>query len=311
MPRRPDSVTPEEARTRLIDLLNEFESHLKNKDLRTKVLELVPVFHLLRDLGSSLMSIEKSSAARDRILAYFREYPRTVIHGDELMVVSGIQDYPRRVRELRREYGWSIASGVTLQEMCEEKDLTLDEVDFCALRPEEYLLLSTSQDREAALRWRLANDIRKRKLGAGNAILEFLKMNVGSPVTGEELRYVANNRSEWARRTRELRTEQGWPIVTRNTGRPELPVGVYLLEQDRQSPAHDRNIPDPVRRSVLVRDRYTCQKCRWDHHQWNRSDPRHLELHHRKHHAKGGENLEQNLVTLCTVCHDDIHRNHP
>ncbi len=60
---------------------------------------------------------------------------------------------------------------------------------------------------------------------------------------------------------------------------------------------------------VLRRDGYKCTKCNWSHEEWNRSDPRHLELHHVKPHVKGGENTEANLTTLCTVCHDDVHRN--
>jgi hypothetical protein len=309
MPRRPIQTTPEKIRTQLVELLEHFEDQLRKGDLRKKVLSLVPAFHLLRDLGSSLMPKEEASAARDRILAYFRKYPLVVIHGDEFMVVSGIQDWPRRIRELRSEYGWSIASGVTVQEMIAEEEIEINVLGNVALKPEEYILLDKKQDREAALRWKIANDIRKKDGGVHAKVLEFLRSNVGRPVTGEELRYVSNDKSEWARRVRELRTEQGWPILTRNTGRPDLPIGSYLLEEDRQSPAHDRKIPDPVRRAVLVRDKYTCQKCRWAYKQWNPSDPRHLELHHKEHHAKGGENKKENLITLCTVCHDDIHRN--
>ncbi len=95
--------------------------------------------------------------------------------------------------------------------------------------------------------------------------------------------------------------------MTKNNGRPDLPIGVYVLEADRQGPEHDRTIPDPVRRAVLRRDQYQCRKCGWTHRLWNRSDPRHLELHHIEEHAKGGANAEENLITLCTVCHDDIH----
>lgn len=127
-------------------------------------------------------------------------------------------------------------------------------------------------------------------------------------MTGEELRYVAGDKTEWARRVRELRTEEGWAVTSKNTGRPDLPIGVYLLEDSHQAPTHDRKIPDDVRRAVLVRDGYACQHCTWDHSMWNKADPRHLELHHREHHAKGGGNTEDNLITLCTVCHDKVHR---
>jgi len=125
VPRRPKQSVPEEIRTQLIEVLVNFKDHLKKYDLREKVLSLVPAFHLIRDLGCSLMPEEKASAARNRILSYFRKYPSIVIHGDELMVVSGIQEWARRIRELRREYGWSIASGVTLNEMMKEDEIVL------------------------------------------------------------------------------------------------------------------------------------------------------------------------------------------
>ncbi|MEX2578619.1 MAG: hypothetical protein WD342_06140 [Verrucomicrobiales bacterium] len=80
---------------------------------------------------------------------------------------------------------------------------------------------------------------------------KLLVENVGKSVTGEELSYVANS-TEWARRTRELRTEEGFPISTKMSGNPSLPVGVYVLEQDRQTPKHDRHIPEPVRRQAIA-----------------------------------------------------------
>jgi hypothetical protein len=307
MPRRSEQTSPEVLRARLVQLLSNFETELRSDDLRSKVLSLIPAFHGLRDLGSSLVTGAEVSSARDRILCYLTKYPYTVIQGDELMVVSGIGEWARRVRELRVQFGWPIVSGVTAREMGDQEDLLLEGVDIGALAPDEYILLGETNDREAAHRWHSANEIRKSGLGVRKKLIEFLRRNVGSPVTGEELRYVANNRTEWARRVRELRTEHGWPVVTKSTGRPDLPVGTYLLEQDRQSPQHDRNIPDPLRRAVLVRDRHRCTKCGWSHSQWNPSDPRHLELHHMVHHVDGGPNVESNLTTLCTVCHDEVH----
>lgn len=298
----------EEIRKELQNLIINFEKELKSDDLRKKVLALVPCFHQLRELGKSLISRDSARSARDRILHYFLKYPQIIIKGDELLVVSGIQEYARRVRELKVQFGWSIVSGVTANQMNQESEFPIENIDVTTMGPSDYLMLSTEQDRDAAHRWNLANDIRRENISVRDKILKFLRQNVGQKVTGEELRYIANDKTEWARRVRELRTEYGWPLVTRNTGRPYLDVGVYLLEADRQSPEHDRRIPDPVKSEVLRRDGYRCQKCRWSHEEWNRSDPRHLELHHVKHHVSGGENTEINLITLCTVCHDDIHR---
>ena len=307
MTRRSQTADPETLRSQLVQLLVNFKDELESEDLRKKVCALVPAHHLLRDLGSSLIPAEGPSAARDRILDYLRKYVGVVVEGEELMVVAGIGEWARRVRELRVQYGWSILTGVTVKAMMEEGEL--DDPELAEMHPDEYILSDPEQDREAALRWRVANDIRRTKSSSRDKLLAFLRKNVGRPVNGEELRYIAGKNSEWARRIRELRTEFGWPVVTKATGRPDLKVGHYLLEQDRQSPEHDRKIPDPVRGKVLRRDNYTCGKCGWSHEDWNRSDPRHLELHHVKPHSQGGGNTVENLLTVCTICHDEIHRN--
>lgn len=301
---------PEKYRQNLVELLINFEFHLKNSELRTKVLNLVPATTLLQNLGASLIQdITNGGGARERILAYFKKYVGTVLSGEELMVIAGISEYARRVRELRVEHGWRILTGVTLKSMEDEEIEALFGAQTPTLKPDQYILLSIKQDTEAAYRWHVANDIRKRKdLSVKEKILQYLRMFLGKEISGEELRYVANDKSEWARRTRELRTEFGWPVVTHFTGRPDLPVGIYVLEEDRQAPAHDRKIPEAVYRAVLVRDRYSCQDCGWTHERWNRSDPRHLEVHHIVQHVDGGSNTVNNLVTLCNICHDVRHR---
>lgn len=172
-----------------------------------------------------------------------------------------------------------------------------------------YVLMREEQDRDAAHRWNVLNEIRKKKVSVKEKIIEYLRKNVGTPVTGEELSYLAGDTKEWARRVRELRTEDGWPIATKNTGRNDLPVGVYVLEEDRQAYEHDRIIPDPIRVAVLERDGFKCTCCGWSRDKLNRDDPRKmLELHHKQQHKDGGENTVENLITLCNVCHDAIHR---
>lgn len=308
VPRRSAAGEAEALRQELLSLLGNFGAELASPDLRAKVRALIPAFHLLRDLGASLLPGERSGAARERLLHYLLRYPRTIIAGEELMVVSGIGEWARRVRELRVQSGWSIVTGVTLVEMAKEEEFTESDLAIGDLHVDDYFLLSEEQDRESAHRWNVANEVRRERLSVREKILEFLRANVGKPVTGEELRYVAREKTEWARRVRELRTEEGWPVLTRNTGRPDLQVGAYVLEKDRQLPAHDRRIQDPVRRAVLGRDEYRCQSCGWHRNRWTPDDPRNLELHHVKHHAKGGANVEGNLQTLCNVCHDERHR---
>jgi hypothetical protein len=155
----------------------------------------------------------------------------------------------------------------------------------------------------------MANQIRKSDASVRDKLLRFFRANIGKPITSEELRYVAGNVSEWARRTRELRTEDGWPVVTRTSGDPSLAVGVYVLMRDEQAPAHDRHIPEIVRREVMRRDNWSCRwtGCGWPHG-FPDSDHRYLEAHHIRQHLHGGENTAANLVTLCNLHHDETHR---
>jgi HNH endonuclease len=303
-----------------VDLLANFKAELAQDDLRKKVLALVPAVYALRQLGASLIPDSEAPSARDRILAYLQRYPMQVIDGDELAVVSGIGEWARRLRELRTKFGWSIYSGSTFKDIAKDRGQAeeLAEIgrmlglsDLSKIKPDQYVLVSEVQDLQAATRWNVLNDIRKTKISVTDKILTYLLRNIGVPVTGEELRYLAKDKSEWPRRTRELRTEEGWQVKTRSSGRPDLPVAVYVLESDRQAPEHDRKIPDDVRVAVLKRDGFKCAKpdCRWHRGLQNPDDPRSmLELHHIDHHAQGGQNTVKNLITLCNVHHDAVHR---
>jgi len=312
---------PEAIRESLVDLLTNFAAELKKADLRSKVIALIPAFHKLRDLGSSLIPKNEAASARERVIAYFRRYPRTVIDGDELMVVSGIAEWARRLRELRVQFGWAIYSGVTFRHMAEDAAAAEDAreaeaiesavgLDPAKIKPDQYALMREEQDLHAAYRWNVLNEIRRRKVSVTDKIIEYFRRNVGEEITSEELKYLARDKKEWARRVRELRTEQGWPIVTKNSGREDLPIGVYVLEEDRQGYEHDRTIPDPVRLAVLQRDGFRCVRCGWNRSMLSKDDPRKmLELHHVKHHHRDkGQNTADNLITLCNVHHDEEHR---
>lgn len=301
----------------LAQLLDGFRKRFDDCDLRARVQSLVPAFHKLRDVGSSLIPFTDANSARERIIWYLKKYPKLVIDGDELMVISGIGEWARRVRELRVQFGWWIYSGVTLQEMAEdspeEATLLMSELDIegTTLRPDQYVLFREDEDRDAAHRWHIINSIRKKKASVQSKLLEYFSANVGKEISGEELRYLANERTEWPRRTRELRTEEGWPIATKMSGRVDLPVGVYVLEENRQAEPHDRKISDPIRVAVLKRDNFSCAVCGWNRSQLAPGDPRRfLELHHKKFHRDKGQNTEENLVTLCNVHHDEVHRKH-
>jgi hypothetical protein len=178
-------MTSEEISKKLHDLLGNFEKELKSDSLRAKVLSLVPCFYNLRDLGKSLIPSSIAKSARDRILHYFIKYPQVVISGDELLVVSGIQEYARRIRELKVQFGWSIVSGLTANQMAEESEFPLSNLDTKSMGPSDYILLSTVQDRDAAHRWNLANQIRRENISVRDKILKYFRMNAGQKITGD------------------------------------------------------------------------------------------------------------------------------
>ncbi|GAA4408488.1 hypothetical protein GCM10023187_30410 [Nibrella viscosa] len=301
----------EEARNQLIDLLDNFVTLSSTSDLRSKVLTLIPAFRLLSEVGMSVIPNYSEYSARERILIYFRQNLLTIIDTEELMIVSGISEYPRRIRELRVQDGWPILSGQTVRSMLDAGEWEDEAIDVSRMRPDQYILLENEQDRDAAHRWGTINRIRKQNISVQDKIINYLRLNVGRHITGEELAYLANGATDWARRVRELRTEKGWPVRTKTSGRPDLPVGVYLLEEDKQAQEHDRKIDDSVRAAVLERDEFRCRKCGWNRNQKRPEDPRRLlELHHLEYHAAGGKNEEGNLITLCNVDHDVVHRDH-
>lgn len=54
-----------------------------------------------------------------------------------------------------------------------------------------------------------------------------------------------------------------------------------------------------LRRRVLERDNWHCQRC---------GAMSNLEAHHIDFRSHGGDDSELNLITLCTVCHTQVHR---
>jgi 5-methylcytosine-specific restriction endonuclease McrA len=299
MPIRRSHATVESLIHHIDGLLQTFDQDRRNLSLREKVFRLVEILHSTKDLGVNVAREHgiNASGARERIRLYFVEYKGVPIAGVELEVVGGISEYARRVRELRVEEGYQIATGAS-----PDPETGID------LSPDQYLLVTETPDRDAARRWHVANRIRRMATGSQTRLLAYLRENVGHVVTTEELAYVAKDRTEFGRRVRELRTEDGWPIATHFTGRPDLRSGEYILEsQERIAEPHDRNIPHEVQKSVYTRDLNACRLCGWNRERWIAADPRILELHHLHYHRDRGANTLNNLVVLCSRCHDDVH----
>ncbi|MBP7053743.1 MAG: HNH endonuclease [Phycisphaerae bacterium] len=277
--------------------LSHYRQRYKGLSWRGKVLLLVKMNTSFRKLSKQTNPGAAKVSARDRISLYLLENIGETIKATELAVVSAISEYGRRVRELRVQDGYKILTGSS-----NDPELGLN------LKPNEYLLLDPRPDLTLAHRWHIANRIRKDgEAGSSGRLLRYLLANVGEIVTNEELVYVARAK-EFGRRVRELRTEQGYAIATKFTGRPDLKMGEYVLEStERRAPPHDRKIPLDVQKEVYARDNNTCQMDGWTRDKWSKEDPRILELHHIQEHAKKGPNITKNLVVLCSKCHDDVH----
>ena len=69
-----------------------------------------------------------------------------------------------------------------------------------------------------------------RKPGSKERIRQFLLANIGTVVTSLQIKdAIGQSVSEWARRLRELRDEEGWPIISHNDD-ANLKPGEYILE---------------------------------------------------------------------------------
>lgn len=125
-------------------------------------------------------------------------------------------------------------------------------------------------------------------------------------MSSEELREVSGNQSEWARRVRELRTEEGFQILTHND-RSELKPGQYLLEDPKPQPAFERAISKETRAFVLDRNGFTCQMCgavAGEPHPYSPNRKTRLHIGHIIDKSQGGGDEPSNLRALCSVCNE-------
>lgn len=142
-----------------------------------------------------------------------------------------------------------------------------------------------------------------REPGAKQRLREYLLANTGKVVTSSDLRQAAGV-SEWARRVRELREQEGWLILTHHDN-AELKPGQYLLNQTPPDKvALSRCISAALRAAVLDRDGFTCQMCGLTPSDIDPATGRKVRLHlgHIKDKALGGNDELSNLRALCSTC---------
>ena len=147
---------------------------------------------------------------------------------------------------------------------------------------------------------------RKPLSGAKAKLLKYFLANLGKVLSSDELRKVANNQSEWARRVRELRNEEGYLVLT-NHDRSELKPGEYLLENPNPKPAFERTISKETRALILERNGFTCQMCgavAGEDHPYDPGRKTRLHIGHIIDKSKGGSDDPSNLRAICSVCNE-------
>ncbi len=146
----------------------------------------------------------------------------------------------------------------------------------------------------------------KEKSGARAKLRVHFLANLKRIMTSKELREVAGGISEWARRVRELRTEEGFQILTHND-RSDLKPGEYLLEDPKPHPAFARQISKETRAFVLDRNGFTCQMCgavAGEPHPFDPTRKTRLHIGHVIEISKGGSDDASNLRALCSICNE-------
>lgn len=144
-----------------------------------------------------------------------------------------------------------------------------------------------------------------REMGARKRLKLFLLEHVGEVLNADQLREASGNASEWGRRVRELRNEEGLNIVTHND-RSDLRPGQYMLVDTKPLPAFARTMSKETRAYVLDRNGFTCTMCGAVAGEVHPYDGRKTRLHigHIIDKQQGGSDDYSNLRAICSVCNE-------
>jgi HNH endonuclease len=146
----------------------------------------------------------------------------------------------------------------------------------------------------------------KKRLGARSRLRSHFLANIGRVMGSHELSEASGGTSEWARRVRELRTEEGYQILTHND-RSDLKPGQYLLLDPKPAPAFERSISKELRAFVLDRNGFTCQMCgavAGEPHPYDEGRMTRLQIGHIIDKSMGGKDEPGNLRAVCSVCNE-------
>jgi len=143
-------------------------------------------------------------------------------------------------------------------------------------------------------------------MAARDQLRDYFLSHLGQVLGSEELRRTTGGITEWARRVRELRNEEGFRILTHND-RADLKPGQYLLLTATPEPAFERAISKETRAIVLDRNGFTCQMCGAcadEPHPYDPSRKTRLHLGHVIDKSMGGTDDPSNLRAICSVCNE-------
>ena len=144
-----------------------------------------------------------------------------------------------------------------------------------------------------------------KNLGARDKLRKYFLDHLGEVLDSDTLRGVAGI-SEWARRVRELRNEEGYQILTHHD-RSDLKPGQYILENPKPQPAFAREISKETRAYVLDRNGFTCQMCgavAGEPHPYDPTRKTRLHIGHIIDKSMGGTDDPANLRAICSVCNE-------
>jgi hypothetical protein len=141
-----------------------------------------------------------------------------------------------------------------------------------------------------------------RRIGSKDKIRKFFEEHVGEVVTTKEIRKLTRI-SEYARRIRELRDDEGMQIFSHND-RADLKPGEYILVSLERVPRFSHKIDKVQRARILERNGLTCAMCGV-----TAGDPdpytlgRKIRLHI-DHINPDGLSVDENLRVLCNNCNE-------
>ena len=143
-------------------------------------------------------------------------------------------------------------------------------------------------------------------MGARDKLRAHFLSNLGRVMDSDELREVSGGISEWARRVRELRDEEGFQILSHND-LSSLKPGQYVLNDAKPQPAFERKISKELRALVIDRNGFTCQMCgavAGEEHPYDPGKKTRLHIGHIIDKSKGGLMKCPTFEALCSICNE-------